>query len=62
MTRLKYGAQGLCTRCRQDIEFHGRKAGWIDRGGNRQCTAIEVKPWEFVKPPRGTKHTIRNQD
>ena len=51
--KRKYGEQAACKYCGQDIEFHGRATGWIDRGANRQCCAYE-KRGEIVKPK--TKH------
>ena len=52
--KRKFGEQTSCHRCGQDIEFHGREHGWIDRGGNRKCPAY-IKAGEVVKP-NGLKH------
>jgi len=35
--RRRYGDQDSCGRCQADIEWHGRKAGWLDRGSNTFC-------------------------
>ena len=51
--KRKYGEQAACKYCSQDIEFHGREHGWIDRGGNRQCCPFE-RHGDIVKPK--TKH------
>lgn len=55
MTRLKYGQQEACNLCGQDIEWHGRKNGWIDRGGNRACVPFICKG-EVIRPPATAKH------
>lgn len=57
MTR-KYGERAACTRCGQDIEWHGREPGWLDRGAGTRCLPFVVKG-EVVKP-KG-KHTVRAQ-
>ena len=36
-TRRQYGDHAACGRCEADIEWHGRDAGWSDRGGNCWC-------------------------
>jgi hypothetical protein len=36
-TRPRYGDQTACRFCDADIEYHGRPAGWIDRGGDSCC-------------------------
>lgn len=35
--RRKYGDQRACGTCGADIEWHGRKTGWIDRGSGTWC-------------------------
>lgn len=50
----KYGERAACKHCGQDVEFHGKKNGWIDRGGNRRCCPF-VKGGEIIRPK--TKHT-----
>jgi hypothetical protein len=35
--RRQYGDQQACGTCGADIEWHGRAAGWLDRGGNTSC-------------------------
>lgn len=55
--RRKYGDQEGCSRCGQDIEWHGRKHGWVDRGGNRECPPY-IKDGE-VTTPKNVKHTTR---
>jgi hypothetical protein len=37
MTRTTYGDRRECATCGTDIEFFGKKAGWLDRGGNKWC-------------------------
>ena len=53
--KRKFGEQSSCHRCGQDIEFHGREHGWIDRGANRECPAY-IKGGEVIKP-KGLKHS-----
>jgi len=55
--RLTYGTRDACKHCDQDIEWHGRAHGWIDRGGNRQCVGSWSDDGEFIK--RKTKHKAR---
>ena len=45
-TKPKFGDQTACRFCRLDIEYHGKKTGWIDRGGNKRC------PEEDIRIPR----------
>jgi hypothetical protein len=52
--KRKYGEQCACKYCGHDIEFHGRKVGWIDRGAGRQCLPF-LRRGEVVRPK--TKHT-----
>lgn len=53
--KTKYANANTCKYCQQDIEFHGKLHGWLDRGGNRGCCAyLDPKTKEFVKPK--TKH------
>jgi hypothetical protein len=33
----RIGDQTACRICGGDIEYHGKKFGWIDRGGNTSC-------------------------
>lgn len=53
----QYGERAACARCGQDIEWLGKRLGWRDRGGNRQCV-----PWiapdtrEIVKPRKSARH------
>ncbi len=53
--RRKYGDRDCCKLCGQDIEWHGRKHNWIDRGGNRSCVPYKYKG-EIVTPPESAKH------
>jgi hypothetical protein len=55
MPKRKYGDREACGCCGQDIEWHGRAHGWIDRGGNRSCVA-RVERGEVIQPPKGAKH------
>ena len=57
--KTKYGEQTSCRYCGQDIEFHGKKIGWIDRGANRGCCAY-IKNGEIVRPK--TKHAPEVQE
>ena len=57
MTR-QYGERAICTRCEQDIEWHGRKHGWIDRGAGNECLPYIAKG--EVIGPKG-KHTVRTK-
>jgi hypothetical protein len=58
MIRAKYGDRDACKVCGQDIEFHGKARGWIDRGSDRLCQLVpdadNLGAW--VKPPRKTLH------
>ena len=56
MPRLKYGDHDGCKRCGLDIEWWGRKHGWVDRGGNRACVPYEDNKGELVRPPKNAKH------
>lgn len=51
----KYGEQTSCRLCGQDIEWHGRKHGWVDRGGNRGCVPYS-EHGEIITPPKNAKH------
>jgi hypothetical protein len=53
--KLQYGTQTACKYCGQDIEWHGRKHGWLDRGRNRDCCPYTDRDGEIVRPK--TKHT-----
>ncbi len=55
MTR-KIGNQAACSRCGQDIEWHGRAYGWRDRGNNRECPPY-FRSGELINPKR-KRHTI----
>jgi hypothetical protein len=35
--RRQIGDRRACGTCKTDIEWHGKAAGWIDRGGNKFC-------------------------
>lgn len=37
MTRARFGDRRACAECGSDIEYHGKRVGWIDRGGVRFC-------------------------
>ena len=54
--KRQYGDRAICTRCEQDIEWHGREHGWLDRGAGNQCLLHIVKG-EVIKS-KGT-HTVR---
>lgn len=60
MTRNRYGDRRACKTCGQDIEFHGKAHGWLDRGSGRTCSLIpDPDPYnrgEFIKPKRKTLH------
>lgn len=53
--RRGHGDRESCRTCGQDIEWHGRSAGWRDRGGNRECVPYQHNG-EIVQPKPGTKH------
>ncbi len=56
--RVKYGARAICQCCEQDIEFHGARHGWLDRGANRFC-ALMPDPdnrGAWLKVKRKKKH------
>jgi hypothetical protein len=52
--RRKFGDQTGCAICGQDIEWHGKATGWIDRGSGRDCLPYTNRDGEIVKPT--TKH------
>jgi hypothetical protein len=56
MTRATYGQQQACKTCGQDIEFHGKAHGWIDRGSDRFCQFVPDEVAGWVKPPRKILH------
>lgn len=45
----KIGERAACDNCGHDIEWHGRKVGWIDRGAGRNCLPYEDHG-EIVRP------------
>lgn len=53
--KASYGMQCTCRHCGQDIEFHGREYGWIDRGGNRKCAPYFSRKADNYVTPK-TKH------
>lgn len=57
--QAKYGYRAVCKYCGQDIEFHGKAFGWIDRGGNRNCCQF-IKNGEVVSPK--TKHAAQPKE
>ena len=56
MTRATYGQRQVCRICGQDIEFHGGKHGWIDRGSDRFCQLVSDPIAGWIKPSRKTLH------
>lgn len=60
MPRTQYGDRRACKHCGQDIEFHGAKVGWIDRGADRMCALLpDPDPHDrgaWIKPKRRTLH------
>lgn len=55
MKKLDIGTRAACKYCGQDIEWHGKESGWIDRGGNRACVPyIDKRRGEVINPK--TKH------
>jgi len=61
MTKRKYGDRDACRLCGQDIEWHGKAHGWLDRGGNRQCVAYFATDGEIVQPPKTAKHVSQSE-
>lgn len=60
--KRKFGDQSSCRKCRQDIEWTGRKSGWRDRGNNRECVT-DIRNGEIVKPKPGQIHgPVRKKD
>lgn len=55
--KRSYGEQATCVKCQQDIEWTGKRDGWRDRGGNRQCVPF-TKKGEIIKP-KGNHRPIR---
>lgn len=56
MQRTTYGDRATCKLCGQDIEFHGGKVGWIDRGAGRACALLPDDVAGWIKPKRKTLH------
>ena len=54
MPRATYGDRASCTCCGQDIEFHGGRFGWLDRGSDRFCQMIFTTHdgWVRLNRPR----------
>lgn len=44
--RRRYGDQRACALCGLDIEWHGRKVGWLDRGSNTHCDNGGAARWD----------------
>jgi len=57
MSKRKYGDQRACTRCGQDVEWHGRAHGWLDRGCNTDCPPYKGPNHEIIVP-KDKKHTV----
>lgn len=64
--RFKFGTQTSCAKCGADIEYHGARAGWLDRGSGTECLPYEDRKLnEIVHPvgkhrPYGVKLTLRD--
>lgn len=56
MPRATYGDRSACKCCGQDIEFHGGKHGWIDRGSDRFCQLVPDQISGWKRPPRKILH------
>lgn len=56
MAKTRYGDHSACRCCGQDIEFHGKRDGWRDRGGDRFCRLVPDEIAGWVKPPRKILH------
>ena len=54
--KLRDGMQSTCKCCGQDIEFHGKRIGWIDRWADRFCQLVPDNIAGWVKPRRKTLH------
>jgi hypothetical protein len=54
--RATYGQREACACCGQDIEFHGFKVGWIDRGSDRFCQLVPDSIAGWIKPTRKRLH------
>jgi hypothetical protein len=57
--RHSIGDREQCTRCGQEIEFHGKKE-WRDRGNNRHCVPYINREEEVIEPINKL-HTIKEQ-
>lgn len=57
-TKPRVGDRTGCRFCEADIEYHGKKYGWIDRGGNMRCKASGMLP-EDDQTPTDQKHSPR---
>lgn len=54
--RARHGERRACKRCGQDIEFHGSKHGWIDRGSDRFCQLVPDEIAGWVRSSRKLLH------
>lgn len=56
--RATYGQQDCCATCGSDVEFHGSKEGWRDRGGNRFCDTSGAARWDADGVPVPFPHKL----
>jgi len=58
IARARFGDRRACRVCDADIEFHGAKAGWLDRGGNRFCDTSGHRPVDADGVPGKYPHRL----
>jgi len=54
--RRRFGDQRSCGTCQSDIEFHGKAAGWLDRGSSTFCDTSGRKWMDADGIPREYPH------
>lgn len=54
--RRKFGDREICSRCKLEVEWHGRDHGWLDRGASTTCPQqyLNGKPVGGIMP-----HSVR---
>jgi hypothetical protein len=56
--RARYGDQEACKTCGMDIAFHGKKLGWIGRGGDRFCDQSGASKYDRYGEYRKLPHKL----
>jgi hypothetical protein len=56
--RARYGHREACKTCGMDIEFQGKKLGWIGRGGDRFCDQSGASKYDRYGEYRKLPHKL----